>query len=412
MAEARSRQIIVAGAGIAGLTAAIAFARLGFAVRVYERAARLEEIGAGIQLSPNASGLLEELGLLDALMPAASQPDAVVLRSARSRSLKELARVPLRETAEKRWGAPYLVLHRADLQTALLSFASRQADITITTGAAVRDMAVHPLGVTASIDVGGRVVEAKGLLLVGADGVWSSIRGLAGDAGRSRFTGKVAWRATIRSEGKAAGLLAGANPAENVNAFLSKDAHLIAYPVRAGGAVNLVAVTRGDDRTHGWDGKADTTALKRALRRAAQPIRELIDEAGAWTTWPIHTVDPAMPWTISGGVALIGDAAHAMTPYAAQGGAMAIEDAVRLASLVAATPGDIAAALAAWEMERRARVARVVKRGALNERAWHASGPTALVRNLVLRSRSGETLAADLDWLYGWKPPAGPAPQL
>ncbi|MGD9915093.1 MAG: FAD-dependent monooxygenase [Rhizobiaceae bacterium] len=401
MTETRSRQIIVAGAGIAGLTAAIAFARHGFAVRVYEKATKIEEIGAGIQLSPNASRLLDDLGLLDSLMPAASQPEAVVLRSARSKNLKELARVPLRPTAEERWGAPYLVMHRADLQSALLSYARHQADITITTGAAVRDMALHPFGVTASIDVDGRVIDAKGLLLVGADGVWSSIRGLAGDAGKSKFTGKIAWRATIRSEGAAAALLG--NPADVVTAFLAKDAHLIAYPVRAGAAINLVAVTEGDGEVLRWDGRAETALLKRALRSAAPPIRQLIDEAGTWTTWPIHTVDPAMPWTISGGVALIGDAAHAMTPYAAQGAAMAIEDAVLLADRVATAPGDIATALTSWERERRARVARVMKRGALNERAWHARGPVVLVRNMVLRSRSSERLAADLDWLYGWR---------
>jgi salicylate hydroxylase len=401
--ETRSRQIVIAGAGIAGLTAAIAFARQGFAVRLYEKAAKLEEIGAGIQLSPNATRLLDELGVLDTLLPAASFPEAVVLRSASSRTMRELARVPLGEAAERRWGAPYLVLHRADLQSALLSNAARQADITITTAASVRDMAVHPLGVTSSIDLGGRVSEAKSLLLVGADGVWSSIRGLAGEAGKSRFSGKIAWRATIRSEGAAAGLLAELDARNSVTAFLAPDAHLIAYPVRTGGAINLVAITRGADQPQGWAGSADMALLRKATRRHAPALRQLIEQAGTWTSFPLHTVDPVMPWTIAGGVALIGDAAHAMMPYAAQGAAMGIEDACRLAALVAATPDRIGVALEAWEAERRPRIAKVLKRGALNERAWHARGPVALARNLVLRSRSPERLATDLDWLYGWK---------
>lgn len=403
MNETRSRQIVIAGAGIAGLTAAIAFARQGFAVRLFEKSARLEEIGAGIQLSPNATRLLDELGVLETLMPAATVPEAVVLRSALSRTMRELARVPLGEAAEKRWGAPYLVLHRADLQSALMSHATRHADITITTAASVRDMAVHPLGVTSSIDLGGRVDEAKSLLLVGADGVWSSIRGLAGEAGKSRFSGSIAWRATIRSDGPAAALFAELDARRSVTAFLAPDAHLIAYPVRAGAAINLVAVTRGEEQPQGWAGKADVGLLARAIRRHAPPLRHLIEQAGAWTSFPLHTVDPAMPWTIPGGVALIGDAAHAMLPYAAQGAAMAIEDACRLATLVARTQDPIAAALEAWEAERRPRIARVLKRGALNERAWHARGPVALVRNLVLKSRPPERLAADLDWLYGWK---------
>ena len=124
-----------------------------------------------------------------------------------------------------------------------------------------------------------------------------------------------------------------------------------------------------------------------------------------WTVWPIHTVAFAGPWTLGGAFALIGDAAHAMTPYAAQGAAMGIEDAVTLADAFAAAPADAGPALDAWEAARRARIDRVIRRGALNRFAWHASGPVALARNLFLKTRSPEKLAADLDWLYGWRPP-------
>ena len=125
-----------------------------------------------------------------------------------------------------------------------------------------------------------------------------------------------------------------------------------------------------------------------------------------WTVWPIHTVEFERKWTLGGAFALIGDAAHAMTPYAAQGAAMAIEDAVTLAAALAGAPPDAAPALAAWEAARRPRIERVIRRGALNRFAWHASGPVALARNLFLKTRSPERLAADLDWLYGWRPSA------
>lgn len=405
MVEPISRQVIIAGAGVAGLVAAVAFARRGFSVRVYEKSPRLEEVGAGIQLSPNATRALDELGLLDAMLPAASHPSAVVLRSGRSRSLTKLASVPLGGEAKARWGAPYLVLHRADLQSALLSMVSREADITLTTGATVRDMAIHPLGVTASIDVDGRIFEAKGLLLVGADGVWSTIRGLAGEAGKSRFSGRIAWRTTIRTESPQAALFAELGAQGDVTAFLHRDTHLVCYPVRAGGSINLVAISKGAETKESWSVREDAAGAHKAFARAAPKLRTLVRDISNWTAWPLHTVETTMPWTIPGGVALIGDAAHAMMPYAAQGAAMAIEDAVRLADFVAASPADLPRALGAWEAERRPRIARVAKRGALNERAWHARGITALGRNLVLRSRSPQRLAKDLDWLYGWKRP-------
>jgi salicylate hydroxylase len=140
------------------------------------------------------------------------------------------------------------------------------------------------------------------------------------------------------------------------------------------------------------------------MRRTAPALRELADDVGEWLVWPIHTAPPG-PWTAPGGIALIGDAAHAMGPYAAQGAAMAIEDAETLAGHVQAQPESLAAALSAWERERRQRIGRVARRGRLNRFAWHAAGPVAAVRNAVLRMRKPEKLATRLDWLYGWTPP-------
>jgi len=399
-----SRQIIVAGGGIAGLTAALAFARHGFAVQLHERAARLDEAGAGLQLSPNAVHILRELGVTDALSSVAVRPDDVTLIDALS--LKVLARVRLGDFAEQRWGAPYLVAHRADLQTALLARAAQEADISIVMSAAVSDFAIHARGVTALIDRDGKVIEATAGLLVGADGVWSTLRGLAGEKGKSRFAGSIAWRATVRTQGAAGEILGRIAARNSVAVFVHPKLHLIVYPLRGGDALNLVAVSGGPSPGEGWAGHCDPSLLGETVAECAKEIRELVATITSWTVWPVNTVEFDDPWTRGGAFALIGDAAHAMTPFAAQGAAMAIEDAVTLADAIADAPADATERLDAWEAARRARVARVVRRGALNRFAWHASGPVALVRDLFLRTRSPERLAADLDWLYGWRPRA------
>lgn len=396
-----SRPILIAGGGIAGLTAALAFARRGFAVQLYERAARLEEIGAGLQLSPNAVRLLDELGVTPTLAGVAVRPQAVKLVDARR--LRVLAEVRLGDFAQDRWGAPYLVAHRADLQSVLLAKAGQDRDITIVTGAAVRDFAVHRSGITASIDRGGEVDEVRGRLLVGADGVWSSLREKMGGQQASRFTGSIAWRATVPMEGDAGATVAAIIGRDKVGVFVHPDFHMIAYPLRGGSLVNLVAFTPGASSGEKWSGEADAALLGKAVAASAAELRSLVAAVAGWTVWPIHTVAPDPAWTLDGALALIGDAAHAMTPFAAQGAAMAIEDAVTLADAHAGNGGD--GALQRWEGERRRRIRRVIRRGALNHLAWRASGPVAMARNLLLGTRSAEGLAKDLDWLYGWRKP-------
>lgn len=397
------KRIIIAGAGIAGLTAALAFAARGFSVEVYERAPRLEEAGAGLQLSPNATRILAGLGVLETLGPLAVRPEAVVLRDART--LREVTRVPLGNGAERRWGAPYLVAHRADLQAALLARVQGDGKIKLATGTAATNFSAQADGVSVTIGRGDATETISGALLVGADGVWSSIREFAGTNGKSRFAGDLAWRCTLPAESPAGRALLSIARPDVVTAFMHPSVHLIAYPVRGGRAVNLVALAKGRIFSETRSAVSDPAILAAALRGTAPGIAGLAQAAGPWTLWPLHTVARATPWTTDGRVILIGDAAHAMTPFAAQGAAMAIEDAATLAAHVAADPSDPAGALARYEAARRPRIEQVSRRGAFNRFTWHASGPIALARNLVLGALPSAKLAADLDWLYGWTVP-------
>lgn len=396
----KARHVIVAGAGIAGLTTAIAFARKGYAVQVLERAPQLSEAGAGLQLSPNAAATLAGLEALEGILPVAVRPDHVSMRDAAT--LAEKGRVALGDFAETRWGAPYLTVHRADLQTALAARLAREMDVEILTGSTVRDVAFHRRGVTVSTDRAGRVVDMHARLLVAADGVWSTLRRVTGRPA-DRFSGYVAWRAMVRSGDPLLGELAVAGDVPRVTAFMARDFHVVCYPVRAGTAVNLVAITRGSAMPSAWDRNGDMAVLTRAL--AGSRLARLVDHAGPWTAWPLHSIDPRGRWTEADGLAFVGDAAHAMLPFAAQGAAMAIEDAATLAAMLSDAGDDVAAGLKRWEAARHARVAKVARRGDLNRFAWHASGPVAAARDVMLRLRSPESLAKDMDWLYGWKPP-------
>ena len=372
--------LVIAGAGIGGLTAALALAGIGIQTAVLEQAEHIAEIGAGIQLSPNASRILHRLGLGPRLA-AAVRPEAISIRRADG---APLARIPLGAAAEARYGAPYLVMHRGELQTALLG-AVHETGIAPRLGIRVEDFAEEPRGLAVRT-ADGREFRARAL--VGADGVRSRLRLRLG--GRPpRFTGRIAWRATI----------AGAASECVTGLWLGARAHLVHYPL-SGNRINLVAVTEGPDPGATWSAPGEPIALKRRFAAWAREARDLVAAAETWRIWPLYDGAPAAG---AGRVTLLGDAAHPMLPFLAQGGAMAIEDAAVLAAMLART-SDVAAAFRRYEAARGPRTARVLKAARRNARVFHLSGLPALARDMALRL-AGERMLAGYDWLYGWRPP-------
>jgi salicylate hydroxylase len=394
---AASRTVIVAGAGIGGLTAALALAQRGLRVALLDRADRLEETGAGIQLSPNASRVLIGLGLGERLAPHVVTP--VELRVGNARTGSTLAAAPLGEVAEKRYGAPYWVIHRGDLQRELLQAARGHPDIAIALGTRVEEFAVHQNGVTVAGLRDMRPIEEHGIALVAADGLWSNLRGRLGHRAQPRFAQHTAWRALVLAEAVAPELRAPA-----VHLWLGRDTHLVHYPVKAGQLINVVAIVRDEWREPGWSEPGNRAEILARFAPSAwhERARDLLALPDRWLKWALYDCAPLPRWG-KGPVTLLGDAAHPMLPYLAQGAAMAIEDAAVLAERIAHTPDDPAAAMRAYERARRARTARTQRAARRNGTVYHMHGAAAWLRTLALTA-TGRRLTTRYDWLYGWKP--------
>ncbi|WP_018698097.1 FAD-dependent monooxygenase [Amorphus coralli] len=386
MTEAGS--IAVAGAGIAGLTSAIQLARRGHTVDIYERAAALSEVGAGIQLSPNVGRVLSALGLDDALDAVAVRPRSVEMRSAATGRL--IARVPLGQAAEARFGAPYRVIHRADLQRVLLDAALASPSIRLHLDRCVTDVSQTDDAV--SIDLSGE--QRAAALLLACDGVWSALRPAVSQA-RAKPTGQTAWRTVIDEPGNAA------EPVTEL--WLGPDVHIVRYPV-AGGAGSNIVVVMADAGSSPAPGATETPGRlpENRLSRLDPSLRETLLSVSTWTRWPLFGVDPRAPWT-KGRIGLLGDAAHAMLPFLAQGGAMAIEDATELAIAVeehGATPQ----ALVAYERRRKPRVGPIWREAGRLARVYHLGVPASLARDMALAALGPERLLRRMDHIYGWQP--------
>jgi salicylate hydroxylase len=386
----QDRPILIAGGGIGGLAAAIALGRRGLGATVLERSDFAEESGAGIQLGPNATSVLRQLGVLESIAAASFSPEAIWLFDAPSGRL--LASLPLGTYAEKRYGAPYLTFHRADLHAGLVAACKGLASVKLRPRFELAAVEQAPDTVVAR-SADGRAAEAS--CLIGADGLWSGTRALVAPDARLRFAGATAWRALLPRVG-----LPSPYDAPVIGVWLGPSTHLVHYPIRGGKDLNVVAVVDGGKEARGWNQPGESDALLAHFARWSKDSKSLLEMASSWRCWSLHRLAPLRSWS-AGRITLLGDAAHPVLPYLAQGAALAIEDAIALAASIASLPGDPAAAFLHYEALRRQRVARVQQEAERFGRRYHMSGPLRLARNLVLKHRSGEALLGSLDWLYG-----------
>jgi salicylate hydroxylase len=386
--------IIIAGAGIGGLTAALSLAAAGFRVLLCERARQLSEIGAGIQISPNAGRVLAGLGLEEAIAAVAIEPKAIDIRSGETGAL--IASVDLSGFA-RRYGAPYRVIHRADLQSILARGLAAEPSIQLRLGTTVAGVAAQAGGIVARLDRTGGSEMAEGAALIGADGVWSSLR-LAIGGSPATPTGRVAWRTTISASDAPV-------PADRVGLWLGRDAHIVHYPMAGGRSVNVVAIVEEDWQREGWSEPGDPYRLAARFGEWSDDARAIIALDAEWRRWAIASVDQAGPF-VRDRVALLGDAAHAMPPFLAQGAAMAIEDASVLAWRLAHA-GDVVTALLAYQADRRPRTRRVAAAAWRAGHQYHFGGIAGAARDLALRAAGARLILRQNDWIYRWAPPSG-----
>ncbi|MFL6797342.1 MAG: FAD-dependent monooxygenase [Xanthobacteraceae bacterium] len=390
--------VIVVGAGIGGLTAALALAQRGIRVSVIEQAPRLDPAGAGVQLSPNAVRVLDALGLRERLAPHVTAP--AELRVLDGRSGRGLAGAVLGRAVEERYGAPYWVIHRADLQGTLLEAARANPEVSLRLGTRVEGFAPHGQGVTVTALSGGGRVEERGAALIGADGLWSHLRGCLGHGDEPRFAQHTAWRALVSADAAITELSQAA-----LNLWLGRDAHVVHYPVRGGRLINIVAIVRDNWRNPGWTSRGDRTEILAHFPKGtwAPELRAILGAAEHWEKWALYDRPPLRRWGNGGPVTLLGDAAHPMLPYLAQGAAMAIEDASVLAECFASTADDLVGAMRSYEQQRRPRTARVQRAARRNAVLYHMGGIPAVLRGVALGLMGRQRLITIYDWLYGWK---------
>ena len=387
-------KVLVVGGGIGGLAAALAASRAGQSTELFEKAAVFGDVGAGIQLGPNASRVLRGWGLSKGLDQLAFAPERLQVRSAVSgHTLGELR---LGSFFAARYGAPYITVHRADLHGLLLA-AVRQTSAVLHTDCAVEGFAQTAQGVTVQTSLAAHEADA----MVAADGLWSATRQQILGDGMPRRTGHLAYRALVRQSELPEQLRS-----RNVTVWLGPKMHAVQYPVRGGEWLNHVVIIHGDapDDFQSWDHHANRADLGVALEGNCRALHSLLEATPDWRLWIMHDRPPLRGAyeMAQGRVALLGDAAHPMRPYLAQGAGMAIEDAQALEhALKDAGPKSVPSALQQYAQSRWQRNASVQARALRNGDIFHAEGLVRWGRDMAMKF-VGEKLL-DMPWLYGFE---------
>ena len=383
---ATGRNFIIAGAGISGMTLALGLAKFGASVVLLERSANVQEFGAGLQISPNARHCLDRLGLGEALDKASFEPAALDLYPQGSQ--KPLAHMELGAIMRERFGAPYAVMHRADLADLLYKACRRFANIDILFGVRHWDVVSHARGVTVAIDeADGQTRTNRAEAFIGADGVHSHTRRAVLHGADARFGHRIAWRTLVPLD-----LVSGQIAPDRVSVFFGTGFHLVSYPLPHRQQVNLALFMPGNS--------PEPEGQPRP-RRAGPRVDAILTAAGSnWTPWPLFTVETDA-WH-QGNIGLIGDAAHAMVPFQAQGAAMGIEDATVLAPLLVETKS-AGEAFAHYASARQARARRVAELSARNGRIFHLPWPLSLTRDAVIAAQGPRAHLRRLGWIYDYK---------
>ena len=382
--------VIVAGGGIGGLAAALALVRQGFSVKVLEQAPAIGEIGAGIQLGPNAFHAFDSLGIGDKARSRAVYTDEMVMHDAVDGSL--VGRIPTGERFRQRFGNPYAVIHRVDVHRSLLEGAQETGKVEFLTSTRVERIEQDDAGVIVYDQHG---TAHRGIALIGADGVKSAVRQhFVGDP--ARVTGHVVYRAVIDKKDFPQDLQWNA-----ASIWVGPNCHLVHYPLRGGEQYNVVVTFHSRDKEEWGVTEGSLEEVQSYFQGICPQARQLIDLPKSWKRWATADRDPIGQWSF-GRATLLGDAAHPTTQYLAQGACMALEDAVTLGEALRVNGNDFIKAFDLYQRSRIARTARIVLSAREMGRIYHAKGVERLVRNDLWKGRTPERFYDAMEWLYGW----------
>lgn len=395
-------QFVIVGAGIGGLASAVALGLRKHSVQVLEQAQAFAEVGAGVQLGPNVTRVLQAWGLGTELDAVACRPDRLVVRSALTGA--EISSLPLGRSNVERYGAPYVTIARPDLHSMLLAKAQELTQPRLQTQ--LQAIVHHRVDgvqyqVRGSMDGDSALHRAD--VLVGADGVWSRVRQHLLPHVLPQPTGHLAYRAMVPQRDLPAALRS-----QVVTAWMGPSFHVVQYPVRGGEWLNVVAIVHGalQGDIHTWDHEANAPELRARLAHTQAPLLDLLHAIDHWRLWPLYATPPmaGASHQSQGRIALLGDAAHPMRPYLAQGAGMAIEDAQQLAASWQLHAQQPTLALQHYAKARWQRNARVQAKAERNGQIFHLRAPLRWARDWALRA-AGQQLM-DQPWLYGYRSPA------